>query len=117
MVGFALSDHLPEAECCAACAAAFAEQNTLVLRGSHFMKMQLHTKEDLEGGEEEGNEDVKQNLPSLAADEGRGHPFLVVVALGKPRFAPERSRRGCTAWHFGAGPVQSQNGCSFVPHS
>lgn len=50
MVGFALSDHLPEAECCAVCAAAFAEQNTLVLRGSHFMKMQLHTKEDLEGG-------------------------------------------------------------------
>lgn len=39
MVFFLLSGHLTEAESSAACAAAFAEQNTLVLRGSHFMKM------------------------------------------------------------------------------
>lgn len=38
------------------------------------------------GGGEEGNGDIKQKLPSLAADESRGHPFLVSVALGKPRF-------------------------------
>lgn len=34
-----LGGHLREAERAAACAAALAEQNTLVLRGSHFMKM------------------------------------------------------------------------------
>lgn len=34
-----LGGHLTEAERSAACAAALVEQNTLVLRGSHFMKM------------------------------------------------------------------------------
>lgn len=35
---------------------------------------------------EEGKEDVKQKLPSLAAAESGGHPLLVSVGLGKPRF-------------------------------
>lgn len=48
-----------------------------------------HERGGFGGRGEEGNEEVKRKLPSLAADGSRGHPFPVSVVLGKPP-SPEK---------------------------
>lgn len=43
--------------------------------------------------------------------------FLVLLMLKRKLATLGKKEKWLNAWHFGAGPVQSQNGCSFVPHS
>lgn len=63
-----------------------------------------------------GDEAAEQKwlCPRVKGSAGQLFLFGSTRKAAIPREGRGESR---TAWHFGAGPVESQNGCSFVPHS